>query len=116
MSHTLVFVTTRLPHLTHDEFVRHYREVHAPLAQRLPGLVEYRQMPISQDVEWDGRPPAGDAVSVYEFESEDAADAAWVSPEGVEVNHDTKTFMNWESILAFPGVAFATFPPEHAES
>jgi uncharacterized protein (TIGR02118 family) len=101
--HTIVFATRRLPHLTHEDFVRHYQEVHAPLAQALPGLVEYRQMPIRTDLEWNGQEARYDAVSVYVFASDEAASAAWESPQGVELNEDTVCFMDWDSILAFPG-------------
>lgn len=99
---TIVFVTRRLPHLSHEDFVRHYRDVHAPLAQSLPGLVEYRQMDVLPDVEWEGHRSPYDAVSVYVFESDDAAAAAWASREGVELNEDTVRFMQWTSILALP--------------
>jgi uncharacterized protein (TIGR02118 family) len=110
--HSIVFVTRRLPHLSHEEFVEHYIRVHAPLARRLPGLVEYRQMPIRRDYVWEGRSAEYDAVSVYVFESDDAAAAAWASPEGVELNEDTPTFMDWDSILAFPGLDTFVVLPE----
>jgi uncharacterized protein (TIGR02118 family) len=110
--HSIVFVTRRLAHLTHDDFVRHYEHVHAPLARKLPGLVEYRQMPIRSDYLWNEQAPAYDAVSIYVFESDEAAAASWESPEGVALNEDTVTFMDWDSILAFPGIAFQTFTPE----
>src|SRR4051794_12590110 len=101
--HTIVFVTRRLAHLTHEQFVRHYEEVHAPLARELPGLVEYRQMPIRTDYQWNGQAAEYDAVSVYVFESDEAAAAAWESLQGVELNEDTVRFMDWGAILAFPG-------------
>ena len=110
--HTIVFITRRLPHLTHDGFVEHYRQVHAPLARRLPGLVEYRQMPIRRDYKWEGQDPSYDAVSVYAFESDEAAVAAWESPEGIVLNEDTVKFMDWNTILAFPGASFDTLLPE----
>jgi uncharacterized protein (TIGR02118 family) len=110
--HTIVFVTRRLPHLTHDEFVRHYVQIHAPLAQTLPGLVEYRQMPVPRDYAWNGQDPTYDAVSVYVFESDEAAVAAWASPEGVALNEDTMKFMQWDSILTFPGTSFRVFAPD----
>ena len=34
---------TRRPELTHDEFVRHWVEIHAPLAHAVPGLRRYIQ-------------------------------------------------------------------------
>ena len=34
---------TRKPHLTHEEFVRHWREIHGPLALTVPGIRRYVQ-------------------------------------------------------------------------
>jgi uncharacterized protein (TIGR02118 family) len=101
--HTMVFATRRLPHLTHEQFIRHYEDVHAPLARQLPGLVEYRQMPVRSDYQWHGQRASYDAISVYVFESDEAASSAWASPQGVELDEDTGRFMDWEDILAFPG-------------
>ena len=33
----------RKPHLTHEQFVRHWVEIHAPLAHDIPGLRRYVQ-------------------------------------------------------------------------
>jgi uncharacterized protein (TIGR02118 family) len=107
--HIIVFVTRRLPHLSHEEFAEHYERVHAPLAQKLPGLVEYRQMDIRADYAWNGQEPTYDAVSTYVFESDEVAAAAWESSEGVVLNEDTVKFMEWDSILAFPGKSIRAF-------
>jgi uncharacterized protein (TIGR02118 family) len=109
--HTVVFITKRVDGMTHDEFVAHYEQIHAPLARELPGLIEYRQLPIRRDYEWNGQPADYDAVSVYVFESDDAAAAAWASPAGVAVNEDTVKFMHWDSILAFPGTDTSVHQP-----
>jgi uncharacterized protein (TIGR02118 family) len=109
--YTIVFITRRLPHLTHEEFIRHYEDVHAPLAQRLPGVVEYHQLPIRADYECNGQVATYDAVSVYTFASKEAAEAAWASAEGAVLDKDTVTFMDWDSILSFPGDAFAIYGP-----
>ena len=109
--HTIVFATRRLPHLTHEEFVEHYEEVHAPLARKLPGLVEYRQMAIRTDHQWNGQKAEYDAVSVYVFQSDEAAAKAWESPQGVELNEDTVRFMDWNAILAFPGIDVRVLTP-----
>ena len=40
--HTIAFLFKRHPDMTLDEFHRHYKEVHGPIARELPGLLEYR--------------------------------------------------------------------------
>jgi len=38
-----VSLLVRKPELSRAEFARHWREVHAPLARRVPGLIRYTQ-------------------------------------------------------------------------
>ena len=101
--HTIVFATRRKPGLTREEFAEHYRTVHAALARKLPGLVEYRQTLLRDDYHWHGQRCEYDAISVYVFEGDEAAEAAWKSPEGVAVDEDTGVFIDWESVISYPG-------------
>ncbi|MEU9343807.1 EthD family reductase [Streptomyces sp. NPDC048278] len=101
--HTIIFATRRKPGLTREQFAEHYRSVHAPLARRLPGLVEYRQTLLRDDYRWEGQKCGYDAVSVYVFESDEAAEAAWASPEGVALNEDTLLFIDWDTVISYPG-------------
>jgi hypothetical protein len=39
----VLFVVHRNPELSREEFVRHYREVHVPIAETFPGLRDYRR-------------------------------------------------------------------------
>jgi len=102
MMHTIIFVTKRRPELSLEEFVRHYREVHGPLAQNLPGLVEYQQRLIRHEGPRSDEAPDYDAVSTYLFESDEAAAASWVSPEGLLVEEDTGKFMDWPTVISLP--------------
>ena len=38
-----VTLLTRKPGLTHEQFMRHWVEIHAPLALRVPGIRRYVQ-------------------------------------------------------------------------
>jgi uncharacterized protein (TIGR02118 family) len=59
-----VGLLTRKPHLTHEQFVKHWVEIHAPLAHAVPGIRRYVQSHIfgtrtrpdipETDVEVDG--------------------------------------------------------------
>lgn len=101
--HTIVFATRRKPGLTREQFAEHYRTIHAPLARKLPGLVEYRQTLLRDDYQWQGQQCSYDAISVYVFTSDEAAEAAWASPEGAAVNEDTHLFIDWDTVIAYPG-------------
>lgn len=109
--HTIVFATKRKPGLTREQFADHYRDVHAPLARKLPGLVEYRQTLLRDDYQWHGQPCDYDAISVYVFTSDEAAQAAWTSPEGLAVDEDTGLFMDWDTVIAYPGTTTEVHHP-----
>ena len=39
--HRVLFAIYRKPELTYDHFLEHYRDVHLPIARRLPNLRRY---------------------------------------------------------------------------
>ena len=100
--HTIILATKRKPDVSLSEFIRHYHDVHAPLAQRLPGLLEYRQMLIRHEGPRSDEAIDYDAVSIYVFKDDESAEAAWKSPEGVLLEEDTGKFIDWPSVLAMP--------------
>ena len=87
---------TRRPELTHEQFVKHWVEIHAPLAHRVPGLVRYVQSHIveerkrpdipSHDVEVDG-------VAELWYESREAMAKAHASPEAKALHADGALFI-----------------------
>jgi uncharacterized protein (TIGR02118 family) len=103
--HTIAFLFRRKPGMSREQFEFHYKEVHGPIAAKLPGLIEYRHYPIRDanrgDVHAD-IPPGFDALSMYTFESEDAAVAAWGSPENVPVQADTLEFIDVDTMITLP--------------
>jgi uncharacterized protein (TIGR02118 family) len=71
-------------------FDRHYREVHAPLARLIPGLVRLvvnRPVPAP----WGGEPPYYQ-ISELHFEDRDAFEAALASPENRAAARDLREF------------------------
>jgi uncharacterized protein (TIGR02118 family) len=44
-----ISLLTRKPHLTHAQFVKHWLEVHAPLAHAVPGIRRYVQSHIVEE-------------------------------------------------------------------
>lgn len=85
-----VVVLYKLPTLSEEEFVKYMREVHGPMAERLPGLAGYLQNfpvhdPNRKHPGWNG------VVELY-FENWEVMEAAWRSPEGVAATADLREF------------------------
>jgi len=103
--HTIAFLFRRKPDMTREEFEHHYKVIHAPIAAKLPGLVEYRHYPVREANRGDVHahiPPGFDAISIYTFESVDAAEAAWNSAENGPVQADTLKFIDLDTMITLP--------------
>lgn len=100
---------TRRPEPTHEQFVRHWVDIHAPLAHAVPGVRRYVQNHIvderhrpdipTTDVEVDG-------VAELWFDDRDAMARANASPEAARLHADgalfiggIKTFIIEEQII-----------------
>lgn len=80
----------RRPDLSPEKFRRHLREVHGPLAQKLPGLRKYVQNYVSDDPKREH--PGWDAIIELYFEDWDAMEHAWGSAEGNASDADLPLF------------------------
>ena len=81
-----VVVLRRKPDWTHERFRDYFVRIHGPLAQKIPGLRRYRQnFPVP-----DAKRPAPDWDAVVElfFDSREAMEAAWETPEGRAATED----------------------------
>jgi uncharacterized protein (TIGR02118 family) len=83
-------VLYRRPDLSPQEFRRHLSEVHGPLARKLPGLGKYVQNHAGEDPKRNH--PGWDAIIELYFESRDAMERAWNSPEGEASDADLPLF------------------------
>ena len=91
-----VGLLTRRPELTHEAFVRHWVEIHAPLAHAVPGVKRYVQNHIlderhradipTTDVEIDG-------VAELWYDDRAAMDRANASPEAKRLHDDGALFI-----------------------
>lgn len=110
--YTIAFLTRRVDGMSEEEFFEHYRTTHFELSSALPGLVSYQQAAIAP---FDGAWPASeavagyDALSLYAFESKEAAEEAFASPAGVAVNEDTPLFMDWATVIGVPSTVIKRF-------
>lgn len=99
--HHVLFAVYRKPELSFADFVNHYREVHLPIARRLPKLRRYEIFPVlSADGEADGRP---DAFALMTFDSVDDFEAVLSSPEMGDAVRDNESFIG----------AFDTYTVDH---
>jgi uncharacterized protein (TIGR02118 family) len=83
-------VIYRRPELTPQEFRRHLEQVHAPLVKNLPGLRKYKQNYVCPDPE--RKAPGWDAIVEVCFDSYDAMQAAWATPQGAASDADLPAF------------------------
>jgi uncharacterized protein (TIGR02118 family) len=91
-----ISLLTRKPHLTHEQFVKHWLEVHAPLAHAVPGIRRYVQ---SHIVEERRRPdiPATeveiDGIAELWFDDRKAMQQAMATPEAKALHADGALFI-----------------------
>jgi uncharacterized protein (TIGR02118 family) len=87
---------TRKTGLTHEEFMRHWVEIHAPLARKVPGIRRYVQTHLleerkrpdipSSDVEIDG-------IAELWYDDQESMRKALASPEGKALYADGALFI-----------------------
>lgn len=83
-------VLFRRPEFSPEQFRRHLEDVHGPLARKLPGLRKYVQNYPCADPK--RRPPEWDAIVELYFDSRDAMENAWASPQGAVSDADLPQF------------------------
>jgi uncharacterized protein (TIGR02118 family) len=83
-------VIYRRPELTPAEFRRHLQEVHGPLVKNLPGIRKYSQNYVCADPK--RKAPGWDAIVEVYFDSWDAMEAAWATPQGAASDGDLPAF------------------------
>ncbi len=87
---------TRRPELSHAEFVRHWVEIHAPLAHAVPGLRRYVQNHIVDERSRPDIPTtevAVDGVAELWFHDREAMARASASPEAKRLHADGALFI-----------------------
>ena len=87
---------TRRPELTHEEFVRHWLDIHGPLALKVPGVRRYVQ---SHIIDERSRPDIPttlvevDGVAELWFDDLDAMARSNASPEAKALHADGALFI-----------------------
>jgi uncharacterized protein (TIGR02118 family) len=87
-------IVHRRPDLDWEAFARHWRDVHAPLVLRLPGLRYFAQLP-TPSAFFGGATPCDGLAEIW-FDDAAALRAAFDSPEGRAVLADNEQFVDVE--------------------
>ena len=83
-------VIYRRTDLTFAQFRAHLENVHAPLVKNLPGVRRYLQNYVGPDPK--RKPPGWDAIVEVYFDSREAMEAAWATPQGAASDADLPLF------------------------
>ncbi len=86
----LIVVLYRRSDLTRGRFRAYLRDVHGPMAERLPGLIAYRQNHVVDDPTRSD--PGWDAVIELWWNTRGEMEAAWRTPEGQAATDDLAAF------------------------
>ena len=87
---------TRRSELSHEQFVRHWIDIHAPLAHAVPGVKRYVQNHITAERHRPDIPTtevAVDGVAELWYEDRAAMDLANASPEAKRLHDDGALFI-----------------------
>jgi uncharacterized protein (TIGR02118 family) len=91
-----ISLLTRRPELSHDEFVRHWLDIHAPLAHAVPGVRRY----VQNHIEGERTRPdiattevAVDGVAELWYDDRAAMERANASPEANRLHDDGALFI-----------------------
>jgi uncharacterized protein (TIGR02118 family) len=87
---------TRRPELTHEQFVKHWLEIHAPLAYAVPGVRRYVQNHIIEERTRPDIPTtevAIDGIAELWFDDRTAMNLANASPEAKRLHDDGALFI-----------------------
>ena len=87
---------TRKPELTHEQFVKHWLEIHAPLAHAVPGVRRYVQNHIIEERTRPDIPTteaAIDGIAELWFDDRAAMNLANASPEAKRLHDDGALFI-----------------------
>src|SRR5437763_9343996 len=91
-----ISLLTRREELSHDQFVRHWIDIHAPLAHAVPGVRRYVQNHIQSERHRADIPTtevAVDGVAELWYDDRAAMDRANASPEAKQLHDDGALFI-----------------------
>ncbi len=97
----LIYCISKKPELSVEEFQRYWRDTHAPIAARIPGLQRYVQCHTLPELYARDTPPAFDGAAELWFKDLAALGAAMGSPEVAAAMEDEKNFIDHTRVASF---------------
>ncbi|WP_245005911.1 EthD family reductase [Rhodococcus globerulus] len=98
----------RKPGMSFAEFDTYWRDVHAPLAAQVPGIMSYiqrhRVFPAGTAGEGDGLDGAPDGFAIIEYANHEDFERAWASDEGKVALADIEHFRGERQMLHFEDI------------
>ncbi len=91
-----VAILKRRPDLTFQQFVDHWRNVHAPLALQIPGVVKYVQSPALQRPGATSEPRADGLAEIW-FETMETYRAGFTTPAAEALLADERNFLDLQN-------------------
>ena len=91
-----ISLLVRKPGMTREQFMRHWVEIHAPLALEVPGLRRYVQSHILEDRKRPDVPPLDveiDGIAELWYDDRESLARALASPEGKALYADGALFI-----------------------
>ncbi|MFJ6095658.1 EthD family reductase [Williamsia muralis] len=92
---------SRRPGMSFAQFDDYWRETHAPLAAKVPGVVQYIQRHVVPQGD-AGEPDNAfgiDGIAVLDYESAEAMEAGWASPDGQKALDDVPNFLGQHYVV-----------------
>jgi uncharacterized protein (TIGR02118 family) len=86
----VIYALYRKDGMSREEFARHWTEVHAPLAARLPNARSYTINPVTAAMQVEGT--EADGFAILTFDSAADFEAAAASPEMAAAGEDAALF------------------------
>ena len=96
----LVYCITRKQGMSVEEFQRYWRDVHGPIAARIPGLRRYVQCHTLPQSYAGDTAPAYDGVAELWFDDLEALQEAMGSPEVQAAREDERNFIDHRHVFA----------------
>ncbi len=95
----MVFLINRRPDMEAEDFRRYWKETHAPIAAKLPGLRKYVQNYFAAAP--DGPPPMYDGFAELWWDDAEAMEQSLASAEGQAAVADGDNFLDTERMQTF---------------
>ncbi len=96
----LIYVITRKPGMSVEEFQRYWRETHGPIAARIPGIRRYVQCHTLAELYDREQQPAYDGAAELWYDDLESMRQALRSPELEAAREDERNFIDHSKVFA----------------